>query len=395
MKIKAYQYYPVKIRTNGGGGVYWFLLKLTTDTGIEGWGEIIWNPFDADTLGLMCRDYFRSYIKDQNPFDVEAIFLKSFSVLCKSHSNLSSMGLISGFEIALWDIIGKATNQPVYNLMGGQVNPRIRSYTYLYDPKDEIFCEDFWTMSDACAKQARIDADRGFTAIKLDPTAPYLDEYKVHYPLQKTIDHAVETIGKIRDAVGEEVDIIIGTHGQFTAAGAISLAKALEPFHPLWFEEPTPPGNPATLKKVSEATTIPIATGERLATKFDYTPYIEDKSVDIYQIDISGIGGLLEAKKVAAMCEAFHTLVTTHFWAGPVNFAAQLQLASCCPNFLIQEAIDTMGDFGGFNKVLDTPFVWEKGDFLVSDKPGLGLDINEEKVNEYLIKNYNEKNILI
>jgi len=396
MKIERLEYFPVKIRTNGGGGVYWFLLKLTTNTGIEGWGEIIWNPFDPDTLGLMCRDYFRTYIKDQNPFDIEKIYLKSFFVLCKSHSSLNMMSLISGFEIALWDIIGKATGQPIYNLMGGKLNERIRAYTYLYDKKDSIFCEEFWTMSDECAEMARINVEeKGFTAIKLDPMSPYLDAYEVHYPSQKTIDHAVETIGKIRDAVGPHVDVIIGTHGQFTAAGAIAVAKALEPFKPLWFEEPTPPGNPGTLKKVSEATTIPICTGERCATKFDYTPYIADKSVDIYQIDISGVGGLFEAKKIASMCEAFHTLITTHFWAGPVNFAAQLQLDSCCPNFLIQEAIDTMGDFGGFNKVLDTPFVFDKGDFIVSDRPGLGLDINEEKLRDYVIKSYDDKNVLI
>lgn len=395
MKIEKYDYYPVKIRTNGGGGVYWFLVKLTTDTGVEGWGEIIWNSFDADTLGLMCRDYFHNYIKGQNPFDVEKIYLKSFFVLCKSHSSLNTVALISGFELALWDIIGKTTGQPCYNLMGGKINDRIRSYTYLYDPEDKIFCEDFWTKSDDCAKRAKEYVDMGFNAVKLDPMAPYLDAYEVHYPSLKSIDHAVETIGKIKDAVGPEVDIIIGTHGQFTAAGAIAVAKALEPFKPLWLEEPTPPGNPGVLKKVSEATTIPICTGERLATKFDYTTYIADKSVDIYQIDISGVGGLWEAKKIAAMCEAFHTLITGHFWAGPVNFAAQLQLASCCPNFLIQEAIDTMGDFGGFNKVLDTPFVWDKGDFIVSDKPGLGLDINEDKLKEYVIKSYDEKNILI
>ncbi|MDY4611831.1 MAG: mandelate racemase/muconate lactonizing enzyme family protein [Sphaerochaetaceae bacterium] len=395
LQIEQMNYYPVKIRSNGGGGVYWFLIKLTTNTGVEGWGEIIWNPFNADTLGLMCRDFYLAYVKGQNPFDIERIYLKAFSVLCKSHSCLNLMGIISGFEIALCDIIGKITNQPIYNLFGGKVNQSVRSYTYLYDPKDEIFCEDFWTMSDACAKRAKEYVDMGFTAIKLDPTAPYLDAYEVHYPLQKTIDHSVETIGKIRDAVGETVDIIIGTHGQFTAAGAISFAKAMEQFHPLWFEEPTPPGNPAILKKVSEATTIPIATGERLATKFDYTPYIEDKSVDIYQIDISGVGGLFESKKIASMCEAFHTLITTHFWAGPVNFAAQLQLASCCPNFLIQESIDTMGDFGGFNKVLDTPFLWKEGDFYVSDKPGLGLDLNETKLREYVISSYDEKNVLI
>lgn len=395
MQIKRFDFYPIKIRSNAKGGVYWFLLKLTTDTGVEGWGEIIWNPYEPDTLSMMVRDFAKSYILGQNPFDIEKIFGKAFFVHCKSHSSLSCSGIISGFEIACWDIIGKVTGQPIYNLLGGKINEKIRTYTYLYEPEDKIFCEDFWTLPERCAERAKDYVREGFSAIKLDPMAPYLNQYATHYPSLDSIHRAEKTISMIRDAVGPDIDIIIGTHGQFTAAGAISVAKALEKYNPLWFEEPTPPGNPGTLKKVSEETTIPICTGERLASKYDYAEYILDRSVDIYQIDISGVGGILEAKKIASMCEAFHTLITTHFWAGPVNFAAQIQLAVCSPNFLIQEAIETMGDFGGFNKILDTPFCWKEGNIIPSDKPGLGLDINEDKVKQYVITNYNDANILI
>ena len=395
MKIKDVFFYPIKIRSNAKGGVYWFLLKLITDSGVEGWGEIIWNAYDPATLETMVMDMAENYIIGANPFDMEKVFGKIFAIHSKLHTDLSSMGLISGFEIALWDIIGKETGQPVYNLMGGRVNDRIRTYTYLYEKEDRIFCEDFWQLPDACAKRAKEYADMGFTAVKLDPMAPYLDTYAVHMPSREAMLRAKRTIANIREAVGENVDIIIGTHGQFTAAGAIRVAKMLEEYDPLWFEEPTPPENQEILKKVSRATTIPIATGERLATRYEYVKLMTDKSCDIYQIDVAGVGGLREARYIAAMADAFHSQITTHFWAGPVNFAAQLQLDACCPNFLIQEAIETMGSFGGFDKVMKKPFVWEEGYIIPSREPGLGIEIDQAKLEKYAVKDYDERNILI
>lgn len=396
MKITNVRYYPVKIRTNGGGGVYWFLLKLETDEGIEGWGEIIWNHYRPGTLRKMIDDIAENYILGKNPFDVEVNFAKLFSKHCKMHTDLGTMGIVSGFEIACWDIIGKKTGQPIYNLLGGLVNPRIRAYTYLYEKNDTLFCEDFWQQSEACAQRAKECVKIGFTAIKLDPLAPYLDDFTVHMPSREVMLRAQNTIRLIREAVGPNIDIIIGTHGQFSTAGAIRVAKLFEPYDPLWFEEPTPPENFTVLKKVAQSTTIPIATGERLATKYEFAPLIASQSADIYQVDLSGCGGILEAKKIAAMAESFHSLITTHFWAGPVNFAAQLQLAACCPNFLIQEAIETMtGGFTGMDEVLDEPFIWDKGYFIPSSKPGLGLAINEEKVKKFVIEDYDDHNILI
>lgn len=395
MKITNVKYYPVKIRSNAKGGVYWFLLKLETDEGLSGWGEIIWNAYSPNTLGSMVKDIARNYFIGENPFNVEKIFLKAFFVHSKAHTDLATQGILSGFEIACWDIIGKACSQPIYNLLGGLVNERIRAYTYLYEKEDKVFCEDFWQMSDACAERAKECVDEGFTAVKLDPFAPYLDDYATHIPTRKSILKAKKTMAAIRNAVGETVDIIIGTHGQFTAAGAIMVAKEMEEFDPLWFEEPTPPENYRVLKKVSDATSIPIATGERLSSKYEFASLMHERSCDIYQLDVSGCGGILEAKKIAAMAEANHVMITTHFWAGPVNFASQLQLAACCPNFLIQEAIQKMDSFGGFDKIMDDRFVFDKGYFIPSSRPGLGIDINEDKVKQYIVSSYDEKNILI
>lgn len=395
MKIRDVKFYPIKVRNNAKGGVYWFLLKLTTDSNVSGWGEMIWNAYDPGTLERMVYDIAENYIIGENPFSIEKVFGKIFAKHSKRHTDLSTMGIISGFEIACWDIIGKETGQPVYNLLGGMVNDRIRAYTYLYEKEDRIFCEDFWQLPEACARRAAEYVDMGFTAVKLDPLAPYLDDYIVHMPSRETLLRAEKTVRNIREAVGENCDIIIGTHGQFTAAGAIRVAKYLEKYDPLWFEEPTPPENPLVLQKVAQATTIPIATGERLSTKYEFTTLLEQKSCDIFQVDLAGVGGILEAKKIAAMCQAWHTQITTHFWAGPVNFAAQLQLDACCPNFLIQEAIETMGSFGGFDRIMKKPFCWEDGYFLLSNEPGLGIQLDEEKIQEYVVDDYEEQNILI
>lgn len=396
MVITGTKYYPLKIRSNAKGGVYWFLIKIETDEGIDGWGEIIWNAFSPSTLGAMVEDIARNYFIGQNPFNIEKIYQKAFFVLSKCHSDLSTQGILSGFEIALWDIIGKKCGQPIYNLMGGLVNERIRAYTYIYEKEDKIFCEDFWTMSEACAARAKDYVDMGFTAVKLDPFAPYLDDYATHIPRRESLERAVKTLSLIREAVGEDVDILVGTHGQFTGAGAVMVAEAIAPFHPLWFEEPTPPENPSVLRKISRQIDVPIATGERLTTKFEFATLINEKSADIYQLDIAGCGGIFEGKKIAAMAEANHAMITTHFWAGPVNFAAQLNLAACCPNYLIQEAIEKMsGGFCGFEKIMDDSFIFDNGYFIPSAKPGLGIEINEDKVKQYIIHSYDEKNILI
>ena len=394
MKITEVKYYPIKIRNNAKGGVYWFLLKMETDEGISGWGEMIWNAYSPKTLSMMVSDIAKNFFIGENPFNVEKLFLKAFFVQCKAHTDLATQGILSGFEIACWDIIGKTCGQPIYNLMGGRINDKIRAYTYLYQKDDKIFCEDFWQLPDGSLPRSPTENFSPPESFR-PRWAPYLDEYATHIPTRESILRAKKTMRAIRNAVGEGIDIILGTHGQFTAAGAILAAKEMEEFNPLWFEEPTPPENYRVLKKVSEATTIPIATGERLATKFEFASLMHDRCCDIYQLDVSGCGGISEAKKIAAMAEANHVMITTHFWAGPINFAAQLQLAASCPNFLIQEAIGKMDSFGGFDKIMDVPFVFDKGYFIPSDKPGLGIEINEEKVKNFVVNAYDEKNILI
>jgi 2-dehydro-3-deoxyphosphogalactonate aldolase len=168
----------------------------------------------------------------------------------------------------------------------------------------------------------------------------------------------------------------------------------LEQYDPLWFEEPTPPENYTAMKEVSRATSIPIAAGERLATKWEFMPLIESKCVDIVQLDLAGMGGLLEGKKIAAIADAAHMQFTPHFWAGPINFAAQIQLDVCSANFLIQESIEKM-DTHGLDLLLKTPFEWSEGYIIPSKTPGLGIDIDEDAVERYAIDTFDELNVLL
>jgi galactonate dehydratase len=180
----------------------------------------------------------------------------------------------------------------------------------------------------------------------------------------------------VREAVGNHCDLLFGTHGQFTPSGAIRLAKRLEAYDPLWFEEPTPPEVPEEMARVARATSIPIATGERLTTKYEFARVLETGAASILQMNLGRVGGLLEAKKIAGMAEAHYAQIAPHLYCGPVVGAANIQLATCSPNFLILEGIK---DWSGFHaEILKTPIRWEEGYVIPPSGPGLGVELDEE-----------------
>jgi L-alanine-DL-glutamate epimerase-like enolase superfamily enzyme len=180
----------------------------------------------------------------------------------------------------------------------------------------------------------------------------------------------------MREAVGTRADLLFGTHGQFTSSGAIRLARRLEPYDPLWFEEPVPPDMPEEMAKVARATSIPIATGERLTTKYEFARVLATGAANILQMNLGRVGGLLEAKKIAGMAEAHYAQVAPHLYCGPVVGAANIHLAASIPNFLILESIERWGGFHA--EILRTPIRWEDGCVLVPSAPGLGVELDEE-----------------
>lgn len=355
------------------GGRYFVFVKLTTACGITGVGEAYCVPFSPHLVAKMIEDVFARYAAGRDPHDIENLWRRVYSSGFTQHSDLSLMGVLSALEMACWDIIGKAAGKPVYKLLGGQVHERLRAYTYIYPrPGDQT---DVYHDPDLAAERSAEYLAMGFTALKFDPAGPYTAFDGRQLSLE-ALDLSERFANTLREAVGSKADLLFGTHGQMTAAGAIRLAKRLEAADPLWLEEPVPPDAPEEMAKVARATSIPIATGERLSTKYDFARLLEAGGAAILQMNLGRVGGLLEAKKIAGMAEVRHAQIAPHLYCGPIVGAANIQLATATPNFLILESIE---DWGGFHsEILKAPIRFEEGHVIPPTEPGLGVEINED-----------------
>ena len=362
------------------GGRYFVFVKLTTDGNVSGIGEAYCVPFDPHLVARMIEDMFDRYVRGCDPHDIENMWRRVYSAGFTQHPDLTVMGVLSALEMACWDIIGKEANKPVYKLLGGQVHDRLRSYTYIYPKTGDK--TDVYHDPDLAAERAGEYLAQGFTALKFDPAGPY-SAFDGRQLSLEALDLSERFAGQLREAVGNKADLLFGTHGQMTAAGAIRLAKRLEQYDPLWLEEPVPPDAPDEMAKVARGTSIPIATGERLATKYDFARLLQAGAAAILQLNLGRVGGLLEAKKISGMAEVYHALIAPHLYCGPVVGAANIQLATCTPNFLILEGIETWGGFHA--EILKTPVQWQDGYVIPSSEPGLGVEINEvvAKANPY------------
>ncbi|MFM5894381.1 MAG: mandelate racemase/muconate lactonizing enzyme family protein [Novosphingobium sp.] len=372
MKLAGIQTFVVGNPPPHFGGRYFVFVKLTTACGISGLGEAYCVPFDPHLVAKMIEDVYARYAEGRDPHDIEALWRRVYSSGFTQHPDLTMMGVLSALEMACWDIVGKAANQPVYKLLGGQVHERLRAYTYIYPrPGDQ---SDVYHDPDLAAVRAAEYLAQGFTALKFDPAGPY-SAFDGRQLSLDALELSERFARQLREAVGTKADLLFGTHGQMTAAGAIRLAKRLEPYDPLWLEEPVPPDAPEEMAKVARATSIPIATGERLATKYDFARLLQAGSAAIFQMNLGRVGGLLEAKKIAGMAEVHHVQIAPHLYCGPVVGAANVQLATCSPNFLILESIESWGGF--HSEILKTPMQFEQGHVIPPTLPGLGVELDE------------------
>ncbi|MEP2533304.1 mandelate racemase/muconate lactonizing enzyme family protein [Shimia sp.] len=356
----------------GWGGRYWILVKVTTDTGIIGWGECYASSIGPDAMILVIRDVFQRYFSGENPENIERLFRRTYSSGFTQRPDLTVMGAFSGLEIACWDILGKDRDRPVYALIGGQMNDRLRAYTYLYPlPHHDI--DAFWSSPELAAESALAMVDKGFTAVKFDPAGPYTMRGG-HMPAMNDITKSVAFCSAIRQAIGDRADLLFGTHGQFSTAGAIRLGTALEPYSPLWFEEPVPPDNIAEMAKVAAAVTTPVATGERLTTKAEFGEVLRQGAATILQPALGRAGGIWEMKKVAAIAEVYNAQMAPHLYAGPIEWAANIQLGVSIPNCLLIETIETE-----FHANLIRHAISVKDGFITAPTaPGLGITVDED-----------------
>ncbi|MEX0762315.1 MAG: mandelate racemase/muconate lactonizing enzyme family protein [Dehalococcoidia bacterium] len=361
------------------GGRYLLFLELITDEGITGVGERITgsaysrNLNDLKTQISLIEELVSQYVVGENPFNTERIWDRMYASRHDfRHPSLYATPVISGIDMALWDIVGKATNQPIYNLLGGQYHEKLRAYAYM--PSTGLR-ENPEKAGEVAAKLL----EEGNSACKIDPFMP-------SYPIPRDIplweiEHAAKIFESIRNAVGNNLEVGIGTHGQLTTYSAIRVADFLEPYHPFWFEEPVPPENIDEMARVAAHTSIPIATGERLVTKYEFSQLLEKKAAQIIQLDVGQCGGITEAKKIAGMAEAHYAMIAPHMYCGPIAAAAAIQVDTCSPNFLIQEA-----NQGPLHRtIFKEPLVLDKGYIVPPTGPGLGIEFDEDVLKQHLV----------
>lgn len=372
MKLESVRVFIVGNPPPAFGGRYFVILKLRTACGIEGVGEVYAATFGPDAVGRMIEDLFARRLEGRDPFQIERFWRESYGSGFTLRPDLTLMSVVSGLEMACWDIIGKAVGQPVYNLLGGKVHERLRAYTYLYPGPGEG--DDFYHDADRSAARAAEYVTQGFSAVKFDPTGGY-SVFDPRQPTLEQLERTVRLVRRVREAVGTAADLLLGTHGQFTPSGALRLARQLEPYDPLWFEEPVPPDVPEQMALVARGTRIPIATGERLTTKYEFARVLASGAAHILQMNLGRVGGLLEAKKVAALAEVYHAQIAPHLYCGPIVGAANIQIATCSPNFLILESIQRWGGFHA--ELLMKPIEWQDGFVIPPTGPGLGVELNE------------------
>jgi galactonate dehydratase len=372
MKITGFKTFVVGNPPPHRGGRNWVFLKLYTADGIEGVGEAYAVPFDPRTVARLLQDVCERLVVGADPFRIEHLWRTIYAAGYAEHPDLTTQGVLSAVEMACWDIVGKALNQPVYNLLGGRVHDKLRTYTYLYAGAPSEASPH--TNAERAAARAAYYVEQGFTAVKFDPVGPSIPTPK-QLSLE-TLRNAENVVKAVREAVGDQCDILVGTHGQMVTSSAIRLAKRIEPYDPLWFEEPVPPENRREMARVARSTSIPIATGERLSTKYEFAELLQRQAASILQMALGRVGGILEAKKIAGMAEAHYAQIAPHLYTGPVEGAANVQIDTCSPNFLIQEGIEMWGGFHA--EIVQEPLQWEKGYIIPPTRPGLGVELNEE-----------------
>lgn len=345
----------------------WLFLKVSTDAGIDGWGEPIVEG-RASTVRAAVEE-LSTYLVGTDPFRIE----DHFQVLWRGGFYRGGPVLtsaISGIEQALWDIKGKALGVPVYELLGGAARDRMQVYTWIGGDRPTEIAEGV---------QARMD--QGFRALKMNaiPEMHYIDSHE-------KVDAAIQRLATAREVGGPGMGIAIDFHGRVHRAMAKALVRELEPFHPLFIEEPVLPEHNDALREIAHHTTVPIALGERLFTRWGFKQVLIDGYADIVQPDLSHAGGILETRKIAAMAEAFDVAVAPHCPLGPITLAASLQLDACTPNVFIQEmSLGIHYNQGAdlFDYLVDPSVITHRDGYLpVPTGPGLGITIDEEKVRE-------------
>ncbi len=341
----------------------WLFARVSTDEGIHGIGEGTLNYF-ARTVETAIHE-LKPLILGMDPFQVEVISQRLIRDVYSEGAQIH-MCAVAAIEIACWDIIGKACNQPVYNLWGGRCHEKLRAYAngWYRGPRT----------AESFAEKARDVAGRGYTALKFDPFGSNwrtLPRYE--------FDRSLDIIRAVRDAVGPSVDLLIEGHSRFNVPTAVEFAEAMHPLRPAWFEEPVPHTNIAAMVEVARRSPVPIATGESFSTKQQFAELLKHEAVNILQPEPLNLGGLYAARKIADMVDAHYGVIAPHSAQGPVCSAACVQLNASIPNFFIHEIFDEFNE-PWEKEIITHPVEVVDGYIDIPDRPGLGVDLNIEEI---------------
>jgi galactonate dehydratase len=364
-EVKVHKWHP-------GTGKNFIYVKVSTDAGIYGWGEA-YTQSDRDTQVEAHILQLSRYLEGRDPLHIRQFTHMAYEDFATKRGGMDFHCAVSGIEIALWDIAGKAMDQPVYNLLGGPLRPRIRVYANGPGGKD----------AESTAKNAIKLVDEGYTALKFDPFPGPWRLYVDHEELEQ----AAATVGAVREAVGPRVEILVEAHRRLSPANAIRVAKMIEKHRCYWLEEPCPSENLDAIKEVKDATTIPVVTGEALYTRAQFREVFEKRAASIINPDICNTGGILELTQIAAMAEPYFIAVSPHGWNSTgVACAAAVHASAVMPNFLIYEyAISVEKP----SRAVCSKYLPVEGGYIELPKaPGLGIDVDEKKLAQFPYKQF-------
>jgi len=352
----------------------WLFVKLETDEGISGWGEAT-TQGAAKATEAAIHEMGGNYLIGKDPRQIEL----HFSTMLRNSYWRPAVVLysaISGLEMAMWDILGKSLNVPIYSLLGGVCNPRLK-----------IYHNGWWFGAKTHKDYARLAkemADKGAKALKFDPLQGC--DYFID---REQANQVIEAIRLVREAVGDDVELMIDVHARLSPDNSIRLAREVEQYRPFWWEEPIPTdASVEDLAMVASSISIPVVAGERIYTRWGFRDVFEKRAAAIINPDIAHEGGILETKKIADMAHAYYVSITPHSAGGPVLTAASIQLEAATPNFLIHEFFSP--DIPYYKEIVKDPFPVMKDEFVdLPTKPGLGIELNEEALANRPYKYFN------
>ncbi len=343
----------------------WCFVRVETDEGVTGIGESsTTDPFMAASVIARLAEW----MAERDPSRIQEMWQQAYHRYFNVRGGNLLLCAISGIDHALWDIKGKVAGLPVYELLGGAVRDRVPVYV------NHMFFGDGLAYEPAAwAERAAAAVARGFKAIKIDPYGSLHD-----YATPAQLRHATAIVQAVRDAIGPDIELAVDSHARFAIGTAIRAGRALDGLDLLFFEEPVPPENVDALRRVRQTLAMPLASGERVYTKWGFRALLEAQAVEVIQPDVAHCGGIFEARLIAAQAESHYVQVAPHNWYGPVALAASLQLDACTPNLLIQEQPLLHEETSAQRDLLATPLQIDDGALVVPRGAGLGITLNEE-----------------